>query len=156
MRYKKSQYGWLMIGIFAPITLFLIFAYLFQWGNNPITLVPFIIITLLFGIILAIFYKLTIAIDGSALKIIYGIGWIKFSFQIDSLISTRTTRIPWYYGLGIKATPRGMLYNIQGLNAVEIRFVSNGVNRFVMVGTPEPKRLCQELEEAFDQTDPIG
>ncbi|MEM1137399.1 MAG: hypothetical protein AAGI07_16285, partial [Bacteroidota bacterium] len=77
MLYKKSQTGWLVIGIFAPIIIFLYLAYANQWGNNPIPLIPFLIMLVFFVLIASLFYRLTIKFDGSILKLIYGIGLIR-------------------------------------------------------------------------------
>ena len=151
MDYKKSQYGWVIIGMFAPMMLFLFFSYLYQWGNNPLTLVPFVLVTGLLGIILALFYKLTIVVKGSVLQAIYGIGLIRFRFKIDRLVGTQIIKTPWYYGLGIRVTPQGMLYNIHGLKAVRIKYLSTGISKSVMIGTPEPQLLSKKLKEAFAQ-----
>lgn len=147
MKYRKSQIGWFAIGIFIPIILLLYLSYAYQWGNNPLPFIPFVVLTGLFVIIISLFYKLTIEFDGSVLKLIYGIGLIRIRFKIDELVETREIKTPWYYGLGIRITPKGMLYNIQGSKALEIKYISNGKSKLVMVGTPEPKRLQQALKE---------
>lgn len=149
MKYKKSQIGWVVAGTFAPIILFLIIAYANQWGNNPLPLIPFLVVTGILVVIGSLFYKLTVELDGSILKLTYGIGLIEIRFKIDNLIETRIVKTPWYYGLGIRVTPKGMLYNIQGSKAVKIKYVSNGRSKSVMVGSPEPERLKQVLEDNF-------
>ena len=154
--YRRSQYGWVIICLFAPMILFMILSYFYQWGNNPLTLVPFVLVTCLLGIIISLFYQLTIVIKDSELRLIYGIGLIRFRFKIDSLEGIKTIKTPWYYGLGIRLTPRGMLYNIHGSKAVQIKYLTNGISKSVMIGTPEPKRLTQKLKKAFPSTGPIG
>ena len=138
-----------MILIFVPANLFLFLAYINQWGNNPLPLVPFLILTGIFILINSLFYKLTIELDGSILKIIYGIGLIKINFRIDEIVESRVIKTPWYYGLGIRITPKGMLYNIQGSKAIRIKYISNGKSISVMVGSPEPERLKQVLDDTF-------
>jgi hypothetical protein len=149
LKYKKSQIGWVIIGLMIPVIIFLYLLYLFQWGDHPLPLVPFVLITILFLTIIALFYKLTVEVDKSHLKVIYGIGWIKIKLNIDEILDTQIIKTPWYYGLGIRLTPRGMLYNIHGLKAVEIKYISNKKNKSVMVGTPEPEKLKRVLEENF-------
>jgi len=129
--------------------LLLYLVYANQWGNNPLPLIPFVVLAGLFVIISSLFYKLTIELHGSVLKLIYGIGLIRIQFKIDNLVETRIINTPWYYGLGIRITPKGMLYNIQGSRAVEIKYLSNGKSKSVMVGTPEPERLKQALVDNF-------
>lgn len=149
MKYKKTQIGWLSILIFAPVIFLLYMVYAYQWGNYPIPFIALILITSLFVIICAMFYKLTIEMHGSALMIIYGIGLIRIKINIDELKHVESIKTPWYYGLGIRITPEGMLYNIKGLKAVKIEYTSKGKNKVVMIGTAEPERLIQALEENF-------
>lgn len=105
MTYKKSQTGWLIVIIVSPILVFLLFTYLFQWGNNPITLIPFLGISGIMIFVILLFYKLTIRIEGRKIEAIYGIGLIKFTIRIDVLNSVSIIRTPWWYGWGIRFTP---------------------------------------------------
>ena len=149
--YKKSQYGWLLIVVVMGVLIFLFLSYLYQWGDNPIPFLPFLLITLLFVVVFVLFYKLTIEISGSKLRLIYGTGIVRFVFTIDQLNRVEAIKTPWYWGLGIRITPKGMLYSIQGLSAVRLEFMSKGRHKKVMVGTPEPEKLAQRLKESFGQ-----
>jgi len=151
MKYKKSQIGWVVILIFAPLIIFLYLAYVNHWGNNPLPFVPFLVLALLFGVIVAMFYKLTVELSGSTLKLVYGIGLIKIKFEINELERTEIIKIPCYYGLGIRITPKGMLYNIQGSKAVNILYTSNGKRKSIMVGSPEPEQLKKALENNWNK-----
>ena len=126
---------------------FIFLAYLNQWGNNPLPTVPFLILMGLFLFIIPLFYKLTIKIEGTTLRLIYGIGIIRINFRIDELLDVETIRTPWYYGWGIRVTPKGMLYNIQGSKALRVKYRKNGKNKKVMIGTPEPELLKAYLEK---------
>jgi len=149
MIYKKTQIGWLLIGFVGATLLFLLIAYAAQWGDRPIPLVPFLLIAALFVVVFLLFYQLTLEIRGSQLRIIYGIGLIKIVLKIDELLSVEKIKTPWWYGLGIRITPKGMLYNIQGLKAVRIEYISKGEEKSVMVGTAEPEKLERILKETF-------
>ena len=48
----------------------------------------------------------------------------------------------WYYGWGIKRTPHGWLFNVSGLQAVEITLRSAKKYR---IGTDEPERLADAI-----------
>jgi hypothetical protein len=58
-------------------------------------------------------------------------------------------RNPWYYGWGVRLTPHGILYNVSGLNAVEL-LLDDG--RRVRVGTDEPDALVRALAGATRMT----
>jgi hypothetical protein len=149
MVYRKSQTGWILIWIFVPIIAFLYLAYLNHWGNHPITFGPFVALSGLFILIAALFFKLTVEVEDSVIRVIYGIGLIRIMFRIDQLESVETLRTPWYYGLGIRVTPQGMLYNIHGTKAVRVNYLREGKRKSVMIGTPEPERLKAVLDEHF-------
>lgn len=151
MTYKKSQIGWILLVIFVAVIVFLYLGYLNQLGNNPIPLMPFLVLTMLFVAICLLFFKLTVAIDGSTVRVIYGIGLINIRFRIDKLIRVEIIKTPWYYGLGIRMTPKGMLYNIQGSKAIKLEYISSGKRKSVMIGTPEPKKLKEVLENNLDR-----
>jgi len=147
MKYKKSQIGWLVIGTLALITFFLYLAYANQWGDSPLTFIPFVLIAALFLFLCCLFYQLTIELDGGALKLTYGIGLIKFKFRIDEFERAEVIKTPWQYGIGIRVTPKGMLYNIQGSKAVLIKFSSEEKNKSIMIGSQEPFQLKEAIEK---------
>ena len=151
MPYKRTQIGWLVIAFIVPMIAFLVVLYVNQWGDNPIPFWPFILIASLFVIAILLFYKLTIEIDGNTLKLTYGIGIIKFKIRIDQLLSVEEVRNPWYYGWGIRITPKGMLYNIHGFKAVAIKYFKDGKEKSVMVGTDEPDELLRAIEYNFQK-----
>lgn len=92
MNYKKTQIGWLVIGIFIPIIFISYLAYANQWGNDPLPLDSLKAIVLIFVLIAALFYKLTIEIDGGVLKLIY----YQYILQIPHIIRFFFT--PGYFG----------------------------------------------------------
>lgn len=147
MKYKKSQVGWVVTGLLVSFVLFMYLGYESQSGNIPLSLGSFALVAGLFIIIGGLFYKLTIEFDESTLKLIYGIGLIRIKFKIDELEYIEIIKTPWYYGLGIRVTPKGMLYNIQGSKAISIKYIRNGKSKSVMVGTPEPELLKRVIEE---------
>ena len=67
--------------------------------------------------------------------------WTK-RIPLEDIASAVPVRNPWWYGFGIHRTPRGWLYNVSGLDAVEIR-LRNG--RKLRLGTDEPGKLASEL-----------
>lgn len=149
MQYQKSQISWIANGVFALMVLSLYLIYITQWGTNPLPLAPFLIMLGVFIVLWLFFFRLTVKFNGSILQVIYGIGLITIKLKIDDLVSTKVIRTPWYYGLGIRITPGGMLYNIQGTKAVEIKYISNNKSKSVMIGSPEPERLKSVLDESF-------
>jgi hypothetical protein len=105
------------------IIIFLILSYLYQWGDTPIPLSATILTSLFFVVIGLLFYKLTITINENFITATFGIGWIKKSLKIDSIKinSLEETVTPWYYGIGIRFTPKGILYNTKAGKAIILK-----------------------------------
>ncbi len=148
--YDKTQKGWLLYSIFSVVLVFMFFAYLNQWGTNPIPLWPFIFLIALFLVIISLFYRLRININSGVIRVIYGIGVIKFTFRPEVVKAVEVINTPWWYGLGIRFTPNGMLYNIQGSKAVRINYTEKGKAKTVMLGSPEPESLRDFILDHFE------
>lgn len=147
--YKKTQIGWFAIALFTSIMIILFCSYTFQWGNPP-TFNKLLYLSIFFLVCILLFFKLTIKLKNSSLKIIFGVGVIRLNINIDKLVSVRIIEIPWYYGFGIKVTSEGMLLNIQGKNAVEIKYINKkGGSKTLTVGTDNPEELKNILESRF-------
>jgi hypothetical protein len=149
MNYSKTQYGKLIISLFAIISLigFLSFFFLRQVDEiPPLVIFGFPVIMFLTGLL---FYKLNVSIEKDGVRLKYGIGLISLKFKMDEVESLESIKTPWYYGLGIRITPKGILYNIQGLKAVRIHYLKDGKSKKVMIGTDEPEELMKALNSAF-------
>jgi len=126
-------------------------SYLYQWGNSPIPLIPTIIIEVIFIGIILLMYQLKITIDDSKISILLGIGLIKKSILLKNIAITsmKKVSIPWYYGIGIRLTPYGMLYNVQPGSALLIH--SKNKQRSILVGTKDAKKLINIILQLSKQ-----
>lgn len=89
--------------------------------------------------------RLTIEVTHDALRASFGPGWPKKEIPLDEIESATPVHNPWWYGWGIRWTPSGPLWNVAGLDAVELR-LRNG-KRF-RLGTDEPVALAGAIEAA--------
>ncbi len=139
IHYKKSQYGILITLIFSLITLLIVGFYLFKVGSKPISLLPTIIISLFFLLIIASFYKLTITITDTEIKAKFGIGLIRRSLPIKAIKynTIKKIKIPALYGIGIRFTPYGILYNVKLGEAIKIE----SAEKSFFVGTDEAEKI---------------
>lgn len=103
-------------------------------------------LTALFFLALAqvLFSSLTVSVDEAAVRGAFGIGLIRFAFPLASIRDARPVTNPWYYGWGIHLTPEGWLFNVSGLEAVELEFATGKKAR---IGTDEPEALCRAIRE---------
>ncbi len=161
-RYEHTQVGTILIfavlGIMVIIivTQFVLGGFLIRQslsipaGEDEVFLVagilaPLIVLGILVMAVLC-FGTLTVAVYDDAVRIRFGpIGLFKREFPLADIASVAAVTNPWYYGYGLRWTPRGPLYNVAGKDAVEISFYS-GKN--VRIGTDEPGVLLREIEQA--------
>lgn len=141
-RYRRTQYaGWPLAASFTVVIGVTIYAYLYA------QLWPMLSIPVFFLILWALFYGLTVTIDDTRLEVRYGRGPISFTFRLDDIADCRIVRNKWYYGWGIRLTPHGWLYNIHGLDAVEIDLKDGRTYR---IGTNDPQGLEHHLKAAIE------
>lgn len=93
-----------------------------------------------------VFASLTVEVTGEVLTLRFGPGLIRKRIRIADIQTCVVVRNPWWYGWGIRRTPHGWLYNVSGRGAVELT-LTNG--RRLRVGTDEPARLCQAIQQAI-------
>ena len=138
-RYEHTQVGYLIIMAMAAVMV-LIGVVLANAGINWIAIGVMVII----AIALVLFPSLTVVIREDELEVRFGPGLIRKLFKLNDIESCQVVKNRWYYGWGIRLTPHGVLYNVSGFHAVEIRLTTGKKYR---IGTDVP----QELEVAIQQ-----
>jgi hypothetical protein len=97
---------------------------------------------LLVGVVLVLFSTLTVVVRDGALVVFFGPGLIRRRIPLRRIRDVRVVRTPWTYGWGIRLTPRGWLWNVSGLDGVELQFDDG---RRFRIGSDEPTRLAEAL-----------
>lgn len=93
-----------------------------------------------------LFGTLTVTVDREALTCRFGpIGLIRKRLRLGDIRGASAIRTSPVWGWGIRWTPRGWLWNVWGLDAVEVQ-LANG--RRFLVGTDEPLALVDALRRA--------
>jgi hypothetical protein len=112
------------------------------------TWVTFVVLMVL-GISLALFPSLSVVVEDDVLKLWFGPGVIRRTFPLRDIDFVEVVRNRWYWGWGIRWSPRGWLYNVSGLDAVEL-LVKNG--KRYRIGTDDPQALAQAIQEGIERT----
>ena len=134
--YRHRQIGWTIIIVLGLAALFAAFAGLATLRPGLLLIVA---VTLLTGLL---FSSLTIEVTESELVWFFGPGFLKKRVALSGIASATPERNKWWWGWGVHLTPRGWLYNVDGLAAVEI--VQRNGESF-RLGTDEPQVLAQAL-----------
>ena len=138
-RYKHTQVGYLVIVVMAAVMV-LIGVALANAGIDWIAIGVLVVI----AVALVLFSSLTVVIREDELEARFGPGPIRKRFKLNEIESCQVVKNHWYYGWGIRLTPHGVLFNVSGFHAVEIKLRTGKKFR---IGTDVP----QELEEAIRQ-----
>jgi hypothetical protein len=141
-QYRHTQIGYLLIILYSAVVVFIGYLNVLV-GFNPFALAALIV--MLF--VLRLFSSLTVAVDDKMIKIQFGLGIIRKVFLLQGIETYSVVKNPWYYGWGIRFTPRGWLFNVSGLSAIELQ-MKNG--KRYRIGTDEPDNLASALTEALN------
>ncbi|MEZ4547968.1 MAG: hypothetical protein R3B51_09725 [Thermodesulfobacteriota bacterium] len=128
---------------FIAIGILLVLNYFYLSGNTN----PFLLIILAaLAVSLLLFSILTVKVDGEEVSVRFGVGLIRKRFPLSEIESHSAVRNPWYYGWGLRRTPIGWLYNVSGLEAVEITLKDG---RKIRIGTDDPTGLDAAIGAAL-------
>jgi hypothetical protein len=138
-RYRHTQVGTvILVSLAIPA---LVLAVAVTAGAAPVSLLP------LLGVFLAcmvLFGSLTVEVDRAAVSLRFGFGLIRRRFPLAEVRNVSVVRNRWYYGWGIRLLPRGWLYNVSGLDAVEIELADGRAHR---IGTDDAAVLAAAIQQ---------
>ncbi len=140
--YRHTQIGYvILVSLGAALALLL---YLMSTlGGNPVA----VAVTILLLICLPLFGALTVIVRGNMLEVRLGIGLLRKRFSLQDIASVQTVRNHWYFGWGIRWLGSGWLYNVSGLDAIELQMRNGRRHR---IGTDAPGELERALRAAID------
>lgn len=115
-------------------------------GASPSLLVAGVALAGLLAAVHWLAGSLTVTVGDSQLRIALGIGVVHRTIPLSAIRDCHRVRNRWWYGWGIRLTPRGWLWNVSGLDAVEVTYRRGGHFR---IGTDDPDRLCEAIRLAI-------
>ncbi len=142
--YKHRQIGTMMLcalGCAAAVAATMVAVISPSPGRIVVGLV---LVTLLLCIF--IFWSLTVEITSEYLTVWFGPGVIRKVFRFEDIRDARIVKNKWYYGWGIRLTPHGLLFNVSGLDAIELELKNN---RKFRIGTDEPQKLLTAIQNVL-------
>jgi hypothetical protein len=109
------------------------------------TLWPSVAVMVVLIAVEVVFKSLTVEVSEQELRWYFGPGFWSYRLPLDQVETVAVVRNHWWNGFGIRMRPGFRLYNVSGLDAVELRLKSNEVRR---IGTDDPQGLAQALQAA--------
>ena len=145
MEYTERQISSVIIAILFGVILLSFVSYFNNWGDNPIDLSGLLILSLILVASLLLFFQMKTSIDNEQIRISFGIGVIKKRIAIKNIEKVTIVRNKWYSGFGIRMIKNGWLYNIKGLDAVELKMKSS--KSIIRIGTADSQNLKREIDK---------
>ncbi len=139
--YQHTQQSHVWMMVLAPIEAVVLLA-LIVTGAGIAALVG---VMLVFGIVMVVglvFSRLTVEVDGGAVRLAFGSGWPRKTIPLHQVTSAQRVRNRWWYGFGMRKIPGGWMWNVAGLDAVELTLATGKKFR---VGTDQPDALLDAL-----------
>jgi hypothetical protein len=109
-----------------------------QWPASIALIVMMIATAVLFS-------SLTVEVGDGELRWYFGPGLWTYRLPLDEIKDVAVVRNQWWNGFGIRMARGFRLYNVSGLDAVELRVGPNDVRR---IGTDDPNGLSVALKSS--------
>jgi len=135
--YRHTQVGWVLLAALAAGAGVVAFAA----GKTGWSTAATSVLALLL-VVAALFCTLTVRITGAEIECRFGPGLIRKRIPLAAVRAARQVRTEWYQGWGIRLTSGGWIFNVSGLDAVEVELADG--NR-IRVGTDEPDALAAAI-----------
>lgn len=128
--YKRTQIGWVVISISAAIAIASVIKGVSTAGYIGLTVALLCVV---------FFSTLTVVTDDDGIEVRFGPGpLVHRRIRWSQIRSSHTVRNSWLSGFGIRWIGAGWMYNVSGLDAVELK-LANG--RRFRIGTDDPAGL---------------
>jgi hypothetical protein len=139
VHYRHTQVGWVLLVVLGGLAAFLTMN--FSRHGMPTPWLP----AALMGAGLLLFGTLTVDVDRESVQVVFGIGLIRKTVRLAHIAAFQPVRNPWIAGWGIRLIRGGQLWNVSGLDAVELALRDG---RFFRIGTDEPEALARAIQAA--------
>jgi hypothetical protein len=144
IRYKSTQLGWVTIGIILIIASILLVT---SFNNVSSYKELKLLIAFLVLVLLLLFHSLTTIVTDRYLKVYFGIGLIRKVIPLDQIQHCEIKKNQCVFGWGIRIGTGFILWNVSGLNSVELT-LKNRKWKF-RVGTDKPEELRDAIVSAI-------
>jgi hypothetical protein len=134
--YQHTQPGTLLIVVFVIGVIAILAATLPAPGGARWIGLP---LALLFAVLAWLFSSLTVTVSGDALQWYFGPGVWKYRLPRADIAAVSIVRNSVLNGFGIRMRPGFRLYNVSGLDAVELQLKSGEIRR---IGTDDAGGLA--------------
>ena len=141
MYLHRQSSGFMLILLLLPVATCAIVAWTSRIWWLYLLAVAFVLVAWLFS-------SLTIEVTDKELVSYFGPGFWRREVPLGDIVGVERTTSSALEGWGIRITPRGMLYNVAGQDAVEVRLATG---RRFRLGTDDPDGLVGAIRAHLDR-----
>jgi len=131
---KRTQVGWVFLIIIPALSYFV-------WQMDP-TSSKLTSMFIIMGLILLNFSCMTIKVDDDFVRVVLGIGLIRWKYAISDVEYCKSIKYA-ALGWGIRFVADATLFNVSGNKAIELQI--RGKSRKVWLGTDRPDELAEYI-----------
>jgi hypothetical protein len=146
-RYRHTQIGWTLIVLVVAVVLGELTIVAFSSPQSTLALALSGALVAVVAVMLTLFSTLTVVVDDRTVSLSFGLGSLRREVMLADVVAVHKVRNHWYAGWGVRIIPRGRLYNVGGLDAVELEM---DYGRVVRVGTDQPDALLAAVKAALE------
>lgn len=111
-------------------------------GGGPVMTMLLVGLLVVVAIVSVVFTRLTVKVEETTLTASFGWGWPRKVIDLSRVRLATRVRNRWWYGWGIRLTPVGWLWNVWGLDAIELELQSG---KAIRIGTSDPDGLLRAV-----------
>lgn len=138
---KFTQFGTLSVLIMLPMLIIFTRMMIKSGLKNGPDFYVFVFLSVTLLICLLLFYQLTITVSSTHVSFKLGVGLIRKTYKISDISTCRPVVNSPLYGVGIRMIPGGWLFNVTGIDAIELRFRNKA--SVVRIGTNKPEEISR-------------
>ena len=140
--YRRTQIGWVLIVGLGLAQVTMLAAYMTMRTEALLGgLVMFVLLELAFS-------SMTVTVTRMDVTVAFAWGFIRKQVPLADVTDVRAVRNTWLMGWGIRYLGTGWMWNVSGLDAVELSLL--GGRRF-RIGTDQPGKLLDAVRAAIGQ-----
>jgi len=102
------------------------------------------VVPLVTAALVANFAVLRVTVTADEVRWSFGNGWVAKRVALADVRGAEVAHSAWYWGWGIRWTPRGWLWRSSGLDAV---WLERRSGKPVGIGSPDPESLARAVRE---------
>jgi hypothetical protein len=141
MEYQHTQWGYTAI---PTLLLFVVIIPITTSDDETTAAITamLIVFTIALLAIVLLFSRLEVTVSGGRIVTAFGFGRPHREVDLADVAAVRQVRNSWIQGWGIRKITGGWMYNVWGLDAVEVELSSGKIFR---IGTNDPENLLATI-----------